>query len=100
MVSAGWLLSTATPGRRNGLRRARGLRRRPARFALRFYEYEAKALFRRHGLPLGESHIAIFKEWPLFFWCVVRNVVARAKPQPVPARSRETKLPVPVEIHK
>jgi succinyl-CoA synthetase beta subunit len=24
---------------------------------LRFYEYEAKALFRRHGLPLGESRV-------------------------------------------
>jgi succinyl-CoA synthetase beta subunit/citryl-CoA synthetase large subunit len=24
---------------------------------LRFYEYEAKALFRRHDLPLGESHV-------------------------------------------
>ncbi len=24
---------------------------------MRFYEYEAKALFRRHGLPLGESHV-------------------------------------------
>jgi succinyl-CoA synthetase beta subunit len=24
---------------------------------LRFYEYEAKALFRKHGLPLGESHV-------------------------------------------
>lgn len=25
---------------------------------MRFYEYESKALFRRHGLPLGESRIA------------------------------------------
>jgi succinyl-CoA synthetase beta subunit/citryl-CoA synthetase large subunit len=25
---------------------------------VRFYEYEAKALFRRHGLPLGEAHVA------------------------------------------
>ena len=24
---------------------------------MRFYEYEAKALFRRHGLPLGQSEI-------------------------------------------
>ncbi len=24
---------------------------------MRFYEYEAKALFRRHGLPLGQSRI-------------------------------------------
>ena len=26
---------------------------------MRFYEYEAKALFRRHGLPLGDSRVAI-----------------------------------------
>ncbi len=25
---------------------------------MRFYEYESKALFRRHGLPLGESRVA------------------------------------------
>ena len=24
---------------------------------MRFYEYEAKALFRRHGLPLGASRV-------------------------------------------
>ena len=24
---------------------------------MRFYEYEAKALFRRHGLPLGKSQL-------------------------------------------
>ena len=24
---------------------------------MRFYEYEAKALFQRHGLPLGESRV-------------------------------------------
>ena len=24
---------------------------------MRFYEYEAKALFRRHGLPLGRSQL-------------------------------------------
>ena len=24
---------------------------------MRFYEYEAKALFRKHGLPLGASEI-------------------------------------------
>ena len=24
---------------------------------MRFYEYESKALFRRHGLPLGESRV-------------------------------------------
>jgi succinyl-CoA synthetase beta subunit len=24
---------------------------------MRFYEYESKALFRRRGLPLGESHV-------------------------------------------
>ncbi len=25
---------------------------------MRFYEYESKALFARHGLPLGESDVA------------------------------------------
>ena len=24
---------------------------------MRFYEYESKALFRRHGLPLGEGQV-------------------------------------------
>ena len=48
----------------------------------------------------GESHIAIFKEWPLFVWCVVRNMTTSAKPQPVPARSRATKPPGSVEIHE
>jgi succinyl-CoA synthetase beta subunit len=24
---------------------------------MRFYEYEAKALFRRHGLPLGSGEV-------------------------------------------
>ena len=24
---------------------------------MRFYEYESKALFRRHGMPLGESRV-------------------------------------------
>jgi len=45
--------------------------------------------FLRHGFSVvnvptheyrrvyGESHIHIWREWPKFVWCVVKNVVAR-----------------------
>ena len=56
-------------------------------------EQEMVMKFLRHGYAVtniacheysrkfGESHIHIWREWPLFVWCVVKNVVARDLPQ-------------------
>jgi glycosyltransferase involved in cell wall biosynthesis len=57
-------------------------------------EQEMVMKFLRHGYRVaniachessrkfGTSHIRIWREWPLFVWCVVKNVVARDLPQP------------------
>src|SRR3990172_3013317 len=37
-------------------------RRPPGRGPMRFYEHETKALFARHGLPLGKSGLARSRE--------------------------------------
>jgi dolichol-phosphate hexosyltransferase len=44
-----------------------------------------------HEYPrlFGESHINITKEWPIFVWCVITNIVARdvfSKPRVSPAK--------------
>lgn len=56
-------------------------------------EQEMVMKFLRHGYTVtniacheysrkfGTSHIHIWREWPLFVWCVVKNVVTRDLPQ-------------------
>jgi dolichol-phosphate mannosyltransferase len=56
-------------------------------------EQEMVMKFLRHGYRVtniacheysrkfGTSHIRIWREWPLFVWCVVKNVVARDLPR-------------------
>jgi hypothetical protein len=55
-------------------------------------EQEMVMKFLRHGYRVvniptheyarefGVSHIKIWREWPLFAWCVVKNVIARDVP--------------------
>ena len=70
-------------------------------------EQEMVMKFLRHGFRVtniacheysrkfGTSHIHIWREWPLFVWCVVKNVAARDLP---PKRALLSPAADPIEI--